>query len=259
VFATDSLVIAARLGPEAVARYLPTFRFAEAIGYAALLPLGAVLPLMGAVGGTGDQPRLARMLFKSASLALALVLAAGSFALALGPELIGRWVGLEYYAGFGVLVFLMAFTVLRAVSASSANILASTGQMGRVASITMVEGILNLAVSIIMVKPYGIAGVALGTVLAHLAVGGWILPVAASAAAGTRVRDWLPAACLAGLRAATPSILTAVALRWVSSAPGSLPLLGKVTIFGVATTASLWILALNADERAAFISAFRVR
>ena len=118
-------------------------------------------------------------------LALALVLAAGSFALALGPELIGRWVGLEYYAGFGVLVFLMAFTVLRAVSASSANILASTGHMGHVASITMVEGLLNLALSIILAKPYGIAGVALGTVLAHLAVGGWVLPLAASAAAGT--------------------------------------------------------------------------
>jgi O-antigen/teichoic acid export membrane protein len=259
VFATDTLVIAARLGTDAVACYLPTFRFIEAINYAALLPLGALLPLTGVVGGAGDRRRLAGMLFKSASLALALVFVGGSFALALGPEVLARWVGREYYAGPGVLVCLVAFTVLRAVSASSANILASTGQMGRVATVTMVEGLLNLALSISMAKPLGISGVALGTVLAHLCVGGWVLPVAASSAIGTHVREWLWPACIAGLRAASPAMLTAAALRCSWCGTDGPALIGKTALFGVAAAAGLWILALTRKERTAVLSAWSVR
>ena len=148
VFATDRIVIAATLGTEAVALYLPTFRFVEAISHPSLLPLAGLLPLMGAVGGSGDRPRLALLLRRSTGLSLAFTLVGASLALGLGQPVIGLWVGARFYAGTAVLSYFVCFMVARAVSASSANVLASTGRMRHVALATIGEGVLNLILSL---------------------------------------------------------------------------------------------------------------
>jgi O-antigen/teichoic acid export membrane protein len=260
VFATDSIVIASTLGTESVALYLPTFRLAEAIGYAALLPLTGLLPLMGAVFGAGDRSRLTTVLRRSTSVAVALAIAGGSLGAFFGGSAIRLWVGADYFAGPLVLGALMMFLIVRSVTATSANALASAGHMQQVAVITLLEGAVNLLLSLLLIRPLGISGVALATLLAHVAVSAWILPPAASRAHGIGLREWLVPATAHGIVAAAPAIVAALLFRiaW-GEAVHPRTLVGQLCACGVAGALGFWMLALEPHERRTVWRAFSLR
>ena len=250
VFATDSIVIASTLGTEAVASYLPTFRLAEAIGYAALLPLSGLLPLLGGVAGTGDREKLTTVLRRTAVIAVALALVGGGLGVVFGGTVIRLWVGADFFAGPVALTALMSFLVLRSVTATSANALASTGHMRRVALVTLLEGILNVLLSLSLVRPLGITGVALATLFAHLASSAWILPIRAATATNVGLGNWLKPAVLRSLVAASPGITTAaiVGIAWGPAAHLS-SLVGQLAVCGIASVLGLWLFALDSVDR----------
>jgi O-antigen/teichoic acid export membrane protein len=84
----------------------------------------------------------------------------------LGKPIIEAWVGSKYVAqSYPVLVILIIpFTLMLAQSASG-RILFGTSQHKTFAIITLIEGAANLILSLLLVRPYGIIGDALGTAI----------------------------------------------------------------------------------------------
>ena len=84
----------------------------------------------------------------------------------LGKSLIEVWVGKRYVAqGYPILLILTIPYTLMLVQSASGRILFGMGKHAKLAVVTMIEGVANLALSIMLVRPYGIMGDAIGTAI----------------------------------------------------------------------------------------------
>ena len=83
------------------------------------------------------------------------------------------------------------------------------------------EALINVVLSVIFVRWWGVAGVALGTAIPVIAVNLLVLLPAACRTVQVKVGTLLRATTWPGLRSALPALAAAVALRW-SVPPGSL-------------------------------------
>jgi O-antigen/teichoic acid export membrane protein len=82
-----------------------------------------------------------------------------------GKSFLLRWVGEEYIDAYPVLVILTIAVALEVIQASSINVLMAVAKHRFFAILNAVEGLCNLTISLILVKQYGIVGVALGTLI----------------------------------------------------------------------------------------------
>jgi O-antigen/teichoic acid export membrane protein len=89
---------------------------------------------------------------------------AGGVALLAHP-LIRAWVGPSFAQTATILQMLAALVVLRTGNSTSNTILKGAGDHKRLTAYVAITGLANLALSIALVKPYGMVGVAIGTVV----------------------------------------------------------------------------------------------
>jgi O-antigen/teichoic acid export membrane protein len=86
--------------------------------------------------------------------------------LILGKSVIEVWMGRKYVAvSYPVTVILIIPVTLLFMQAASGRILMGLGRHRSFALVTLMEGIANLIFSIVLVRPYGIVGDALGTAI----------------------------------------------------------------------------------------------
>lgn len=87
------------------------------------------------------------------------------------------WVGIKYFAGFPVLalatyLYIIQFTVLH-VTVVCLN---AAGLAKRISIIAIIEGIMNLALSVYLVHKIGLIGVIIGSCIAGLLTSVWYIP-----------------------------------------------------------------------------------
>jgi O-antigen/teichoic acid export membrane protein len=91
-------------------------------------------------------------------------------------QFITLWVGVEYFGGPMLnLVFvywILSTTVLYAIT----SIVYASGDMRNWVLVSMAEAAINLTASILLVKPFGLVGVALGTSVGKTLTTGWYTP-----------------------------------------------------------------------------------
>lgn len=89
----------------------------------------------------------------------------GGMLLLLGKDFIFWWVGAEYSSSYYIL-FVLTVAVTFSLSQSAVfPLLYGISKHKFIVYMNMVEGVLNFALSILLVKPFGILGVALGTAI----------------------------------------------------------------------------------------------
>src|SRR5207249_3957464 len=82
----------------------------------------------------------------------------------LGKSVIEAWVGVKYVAtSYPVLLILLLSTTLMLAQAASGRVLMGMGKHQTWAVVTLLEGLVNIGLSIALVRPYGIVGDAVGT------------------------------------------------------------------------------------------------
>lgn len=97
--------------------------------------------------------------------------------IAFGRPFIERWMGPDYLDAYPCLVALSIAEFFRAFQRPNMNLLYAKAQHHVFAINKMIEAVLNLILSIALVRGYGILGVALGTMLASIAVNGVLFPM----------------------------------------------------------------------------------
>jgi O-antigen/teichoic acid export membrane protein len=149
-------------------------------------------------------------------------------------------------AGVGALVAAYAF--LFVVENGSAVLLNATGRTRGLVSWGLGGAALNLALSLALVRPLGVAGVALGTLLAALATTTWYVPWAAGRALAMGPADlWraLPARWLA------PAAVTlALGLAASGMVGGTGPRCAAAAALGLLHLGLAWRFTLEPAERA---------
>jgi len=164
----DELVIGAFLGPAAVAVWAPAERIVSGVQRLTNQVNGVLFPLIVDSDTTNQRNRLQQILLEGTRLSLAMVvpIAAAIFVLA-GP-LIYAWLGSGASTVAGAIPVLQILSIavaIRVGDATSTTLLKGAGNHKLVAGTNLAAGLVNVALSALLIGPFGLIGVAYGTLI----------------------------------------------------------------------------------------------
>jgi len=179
IYATDTIIIGLLLGAEAIVPYFIAQRFSQFI-QRPLLQIGEVcMPKAGQLHARSDEAGLQDLAIRGMSMAFLLAAGVWIGALFFGDALIVTWVRESYTESHTILIVLLFSQLVSSPLGIVRSIIFGSGDARTPAIIHLVEAVLNVILSLILIKPLGILGVAVGTTIPVLAVElGVLLPFA---------------------------------------------------------------------------------
>lgn len=256
IWSTDNLVIAWHLGIAQVAPYAISLRLMT-IGSSAI---GAIvvtlLPSVTRLWATGEVERLRAfsVLATRVTVGVSAVLVV-EFIL-VGRAFIMRWVGTGGLVSRSTFYVFVAIFFVRALAQSMELVVIGLSRHKSYAAMVIGEGMLNLVLSLVLVRHLGAFGVALGTLLAQSLCTGWFLPWWAMRTLGLRLQP-LARSLLTAFAAALVAWLAGRTL--VAIVPlGSWPSLVVVSVTVAAAYCGAYAyVGLTAVERRRFVAVAR--
>ena len=221
------MVGASSLGSAGVTAYDNGNKFFEHM-IALVLGIGmVVMPTATKMKAKGDITALGVVLFKWSKVALSLALCVGLYLLVLGPEFLHWWLGKDYEPRSGLVtqILVVSFFLFLPVRGVALPILMGLGLPRRPAFALLGMGALNLVLSLALVEPYGVVGVALGTAIPNVLFAAVVLGVTCRELK-VGLFDYLG---YVGGRALIGSL---VPLAWLAFAKWELEVEGLVPVFG---------------------------
>ncbi|TKB70441.1 MAG: lipopolysaccharide biosynthesis protein [Nitrospira sp.] len=177
---TDEPVAARFLGPEAVVIYTVTQRVVRSVP---LMLLGNLSSLgfapLSAVLSSGDKGRVRQAILELIPWLILFSVGSAALVWAVNPALVGVWVGAPYYGGDILTLVFSSWIVLEVLSRGLGVVLYAAGEQTTIVRSQAIEALLNLSLTIILVIPLGLVGIALGTTIASLLSTAWAIPRAA--------------------------------------------------------------------------------
>jgi O-antigen/teichoic acid export membrane protein len=244
---TDELVIAAFLPVAAVTPYALARRLSEISIVVTDQFVKVLMPLVSELDALRDSARLRAVYMLSLRVTLAILVPLSLILIVFARPLLVAWVG-EAYAGGASLVVVLALAVLfRGAAWPAAAVLQGMDRHRPIAVLSIVSGLANLGLSIVLVQTIGVAGVAYGTFIPTVVESMLILPFGLTVM-GIGLVEGLRDAVLPPLIPAIPMGLVLVGIReWLQ--PAGVGLLFPAVV-GLATYGGIYmLLASSQPER----------
>jgi O-antigen/teichoic acid export membrane protein len=179
----DQVVIGMFLGSAAVAVWAPAERIISAVQRLTNQLNGVLFPTIVHTDASQQPRQLQEILLQGTRLSLAMVVPTAAALIMLGDPLMRAWLGSNYEKVSGcvpVIQILAVAVAIRVGNATGTTLLKATGEHRLVAWVSLTTGVVNAALSIALIRRFGLVGVAWGT----------LVPIAASA-----IFVLFPAAC----------------------------------------------------------------
>jgi O-antigen/teichoic acid export membrane protein len=159
------MVIGTFLSTAAITSFSIGAKLVEYSSYAVRSMSQIFTPMSSQFHAAGDLDRLRRT-FIAGNRACALIMFPLCITLVIfGKPIIEAWVGAKYVASYSVLLLLLIPRTLYLAQSTSVRILLGMGRHRVLASVLLLEGTANLILSLLLVRRFGISGVALGTAI----------------------------------------------------------------------------------------------
>ncbi len=213
-FRTDELVVGSMISATAVTFFTIGVR---PVDYAQQLVGSLVqifVPMSSHSEAVGNMDRV-RKIYVAGNRACALtIFPLAAALLILGKSVIEVWMGHKYVAAsYPVMAIMIVPITLFFMQGASGRILMGIGRHRDFAIVILMEGIANLILSIVLVRPYGIAGDAMGTAIPMLLTTLWYMPRHMRQQLGVPVRTLVREAYLLPLLLVIPMAATLLLLR----------------------------------------------
>lgn len=164
-YSVDALVIGAFFNTSAVAVWSIGQRLAETTQRLTNQINEVLFPAVVGHDAARELERLRSLFVVGTRLSLAMVVPIGGAVILMARPLIYAWVGPQF-DGSVIIVQLLVFTVIvRVASATSTTVLKGAGHHRLLAVTNLITSLVNLTLSIALVRRYGLVGVALGTLM----------------------------------------------------------------------------------------------
>lgn len=164
-FQVDHVVIAGFIGLSSVT----TFNIAgQLVSYfrSLLQALVSVLvPLFARYHAEGDKSAAAHAYRLTTKLSGLMAVFGGGAIIVFGQPFIHVWMGPDYVSAYPPLVVLAVAMTLFVIMEPALTLIYGFGEVGILAKVSLAEAIANLLLSLLLVRPYGLVGVALGTAI----------------------------------------------------------------------------------------------
>jgi O-antigen/teichoic acid export membrane protein len=176
-FETDAMVIGHFMDVGSIPYFTVANSFLIYLMEFLLAIAAVVMPVATRLQTQGKQSELRAIFLKWSKIALSVTIVAGLFLIVLGPRFIAWWIepGFEQPAGQVLQILMISYLVFLPLRAVALPILMGLGKAGVPTIGFLVTGILNLVLSIVLVRPLGLAGVALGTAIPNVLFAGLLL------------------------------------------------------------------------------------
>lgn len=176
-FYSDSLVIGVAESAAVVAVYTVAMRIADGCGTALAQFADVFLPTLTALHVDDDRGAARTLVHTGTRVTLAIALPLLALVIGLGGPLIAVWVGDGFQAAWTPLVLLCGATLFGAPSRFGVLWMIGAARHGRIALVALADALANLGLSIVLVGPMGIDGVALASFLTIAVSNGVIVPI----------------------------------------------------------------------------------
>jgi O-antigen/teichoic acid export membrane protein len=175
-FQSDAVVIGVFLSSTAITYFSIGAKLVEYTSYGVRSMSQLVVPISAHFYAMSDLDHLRRILI-AGSRASALIIFPISLILALdGKPIIETWVGQAYVRSYPVLILLLIPRTIYLAQSTSIRILLGMGKHRALGIVLFLEGVANLLLSVVLARPLGIVGVALGTTIPLLCTSLLFLP-----------------------------------------------------------------------------------
>lgn len=175
-FKTDAIIIGSFLSAAAITYFSIASRLVDYAGEVVGSMVQIFTPMSSQFHAIGDYERL-RKVFISGNRACALVMFPMSVSLIVaGKSVIEAWVGPRYVSSYPVLLVLLIPATLYYAQSTSNRILFGMSMHRPLAIVVLMEGVANVVLSVILIRPLGILGDALGTAIPMLCTALLFLP-----------------------------------------------------------------------------------
>ncbi|HZO99251.1 MAG TPA: oligosaccharide flippase family protein [Terriglobia bacterium] len=176
-FQSDAIVIGAFLSSTAITYYSIGLRLAD-------YPAGIVsslaqifTPMASHLEAIGDNARLQRVFLVGNRACALVIFPLCAFLIILGKEIIAVWVGPKYSASYPVLLVLVVSKTLFLAQSCSSRMLVGLGRLRALTLVVFLDGVANLILSIVLIRHWGILGVAIGTAIPLTCTSLFFLPL----------------------------------------------------------------------------------
>lgn len=247
IFSTDNLVISSLAGVSAVTAFSVASKLCR-LPQGLIFSLGRVLfPHISELDALNNVARLRTVHTQLIKYSLLMALAIFTITAAFGKKVIELWVGPENFAGLPVLLTFCVLIPVNTVVQSSLVVLMGMARHSRLSWLLMVEGLVNVALSVVLLRFIGVLGVALGTLISRLAISFWFTPWYTCRVLGQSFRDYWT-----GARAALLPLLPCAGLAMLVAQVHLSPVLvvfGGSLAIGAAYLLFFYRFSLRRDER----------
>ncbi|MBC8876219.1 MAG: oligosaccharide flippase family protein [Planctomycetes bacterium] len=170
-YSSDAIVIGAFLAPQWITPFVLAARLTEYVRDCIWSLTAVLTPAISALETRGDQEAIRRALLDGTRYILLLILPVAMGLLMLGKPFLSLWLDEPHAeASYPVLVVLTIAMTFYLSQTVAGRILYGMGRLGWLTIAAIIEAIANISISIALIGPYGILGVAVGTAVPSVCV-----------------------------------------------------------------------------------------
>ena len=254
-FFTDSIVIGIYLSVAAVTPYSIALRLVTYLRELVIEMTGVLMPAITHLHATQATEGVRELHIRATKYAALLSLPVGLVFWILGDRFIALWMGERFVTQDNAQVLLHILTlgiVVHLIGTPTGSVLTGLGRQDVVARFSILQAIANLVVTLILVKPLGLIGVALGTTISMCCFFVWSNIILFKSYLQQPISEFVRRALLGAFFAQVPfAVLLGAIRRWMP--PASLGgFFFWVGIAFVCYASFAFVTCLGSDEKQTF-------
>jgi O-antigen/teichoic acid export membrane protein len=164
-FTSNTMVIGAIMGPAAITSWAVAHRLSDVIRLLTGVLTRWTFPMIVDYKARNNVARLREMLLHGTRLSMAAVIPLASVTVVLAGPIINAWVGPEFAESVPVLYVLATIVTIGTASTPTWTLLKGTGYHRSLAKWSLISAVTNLAISLVLVRRFGLVGVAVGSLI----------------------------------------------------------------------------------------------
>jgi len=260
IVASDATIIAIFLTMPSVTYY--------AIAGSLIDPLRSLLastalvfaPIASRLHATGNRQQLGKTAVSGSKLILVIALPIVLTYIILGQTFIGLWMGPEFSQPSGAVLMVLAWAMLASTpSFVLGMVLYGISQHNITAYLKLAEAAVNLVLSIVLARHFGIIGVALGMAIPHTIVSLFVLPYLTCRAIKFPLSALYLGVFKGPLLAALPLIAAELWVHRNVQIKGLIPFFAIIALLSAGYLLSVYWFALDREERSWALNILRRR
>lgn len=169
-FASDNIVIAQVLGAAAVAAYAVPQKLFSVVTMMVGMGIAPLYPAYGEAIARGDVEWARRVFLASLWITLAISVPVCTLLVLAGPWILRVAAGKSLHSPMALLTALASWSIISALTAPIATFLNGAGVLKPQTVVSVLASLSNLALSIVLTRRLGVAGVCLGSIITQLLI-----------------------------------------------------------------------------------------